>query len=307
MRVKQPVCWWRAVPRLCLAAALFLAVAASGADADQAKRSAATEAAAKAQRKAILSEIQKLPDHDWAGEYYAGDGLGVNTTLALAPGAGFVFEWHGCLGLYDRNYGTVTATNGVIRLACAFENQQKGFQGIAPALVPIAWGSRHYLVPATEVIDFCNSVNDGGEPRTDMHGTFFLRTGDEKKAVAGLPQVPAAFRGYLLVKPVEATIIRVGSSTTRPSVADWKFKDTPVTLDAGTNAGLRVGMELVVTEPSNMVESVRISKVTADRAEGVMTQIGEEEPGPQMGWRLSTQAPWRNGARNKSPLAPTSK
>jgi hypothetical protein len=75
-------------------------------------------------------------------------------------------------------------------------------------------------------------------------------------------------------------------------VVDWKFRDTPVTLDAGSKEGFRVGMELVVTKPRDTVETVRITKVEETRSEAIMTQTGEEEPGPKVGWRLSTQAPW---------------
>jgi hypothetical protein len=278
-----------------IALALFVACGTGCANPDQAKRSAAAESTAKSMRTQILAEVKGLGAHEWAGEYYAGDGLGVNTTLAIAPKSGYVFEWHGCLGLYDRNYGAVTWTNGRVRLAFTFENERKGFQGIAPELTPISWGPRHYLVPADDVIGFCNYVNDGREPRTDAHGFYLLRNGDENKEAGGLPNLPSEYRSYLLGKPIEATIIAVGASATRPSVVEWKFKDTPVTLDAGTNKGLRIGMELVVTEPQNTVESVRITKVEADRSEGIMTQIGEEAQGPKAGWRLSTQAPWRTG------------
>jgi len=275
--------------------ALLVASWAGAADSDQAKQSRAAETTAKSMRQKILAEVKRLGEHEWAGEYYAGDGLGVNTSVVIAPKSGYVFEWHGCLGLYDRNYGTVAWTNGRVRLSFTFANQRKGFQGIAPELIPISWGSRHYLIPADDVIGFCNSVNEGREPRAGTFGSYLLRKGDENKTVVNLPKVPAEFRPYLMDKPVEATIIAVSPYTTRLSVAEWKFKDTPVTLDAGTNKGLRVGMELVVTEPRNLVESVTITKVEEDRSEGIVTQIGEEDPGPKSGWRLSTQAPWSTG------------
>jgi hypothetical protein len=271
---------------------LLVLSVANAADREQAKRSADAERNANSKRQAILAEIKRLGDHEWAGEYYAGDGLGVNTSVVIAPKSGYVFEWHGCLGLYDRNYGAVVWTNGRIRLSFTFENQRKAFQGIAPELIPVSWGSRRYLIPADDLVGFCNNVNEGREPRNGSHGLYLLRRGDENKRVTGLPQVPEEYRQYLLAKPIEGTIIAVGPYTTRPSVVDWKFKDTPVTIDAGRKRGLRVGMELVVTEPPDTVESVRITNVEETRSEAVMIQAGEEEPGPKVGWRLSTQAPW---------------
>jgi hypothetical protein len=279
-------------PYLQISLVLLLVCVAVAADPEQAKHSATAERNAKSKRQAILGEIKKLADHEWAGDYYAGDGLGVNTSVVIAPHSGYVFEWHGCLGLYDRNYGTAVWINGQIRLSFTFENQRKGFQGIAPEFVPVSWGPRRYLVPADDLVSFCNDINQGREPRTSSHGSQLLRRGDEKKSVTGFPKVPAEFEQYLLAKPVEATIIAVGAYTSRPSVVDWKFKDTPVTIDAGKQQGVRVGMELVVTKPRDRVESVRVTKVEETRSEAVMIQAGDEEPGPQVGWRLSTQAPW---------------
>jgi hypothetical protein len=40
------------------------------------------------------------------GQYYLGDGLGVNCSLELHPDHRFRFVWRGCLGMYDRNQGT---------------------------------------------------------------------------------------------------------------------------------------------------------------------------------------------------------
>lgn len=133
------------------------------------KRSEEANQAAEKIRQAIRKEIKTLGNHAWAGEYYFGDGLGVNVSLILAPASGYVFEWHGCLGLYDRNYGTVTWHNGRIRLSFTFPNEQKGFVGIAEEFIPVSWGDRQYLIPSDDIVGFCNSVNDGSEPRKGPH------------------------------------------------------------------------------------------------------------------------------------------
>jgi hypothetical protein len=62
-----------------------------------------------------VRELKTLKAHAWAGKYHYGDGLGVNVDLSLAPKSGFVFTWHGCLGLYDLNYGGVEEADGRIR------------------------------------------------------------------------------------------------------------------------------------------------------------------------------------------------
>jgi hypothetical protein len=258
---------------------------------DSDKHSAQAETTAKTLRLQIREEIKTLGNHVWAGEYYFGDGLGVNVSLIIAPKSGYLFEWHGCMGLYDRNYGAVTCIKGRLRLSFTFPNKRQGFEGIAEELVPIAWGDRKYLVPADGIVGFCNAVNDGSESRKGPHGFYLLRRGDEEKEVKGFPPVPEKFRPYLLASPIDAEIVGVGKFTTRPSVCDWKFRDTPVTLNRGKKQGLLVGMTLHVAEPDNVVESVTITKVDDERSEAVMTQM-EEEKGPRIGWKLSTRCPW---------------
>lgn len=252
--------------------------------------------AAEALRQQAREEIKTLGNHEWAGEYYWGDGLGVNVSLVLAPKSGYVFEWHGCCGLYDRNYGAVAWTKDRLRLSFTFPNERKRFQGIAEEFIPVAWGDRKYLIPANEIIGFCNRVNAGDEPRKGMHGRYLLRDGDEKKEVRRFPGVPEKFNPYLLAHPIEADIVGVGKYTTRPSVCDWKFKDTPVTLNCGKKQGLLAGMELSVIKPENLVESVTVTKVDEERSEAVMTQIDEKEAGPQVGWRFSTRSRWNSVA-----------
>lgn len=237
--------------------------------------------------EAIKREIESLGKHAWAGEYYHGDGLGVNVSLAVAPQAGFLFEWHGCMGLYDRNYGTVTADQDRLRLSLTFPNKREGFQGIAEEFVRVPWGDRTYLVPTDDIVGFCNEVNGGGDP-----DGYLLRRGDEEKTVTGRPNVPAKFRPYLLAEPIEAEITEVGKVTLRQSVADWNFVDTVVTVDKGRAHGLLPGMQLFVTDPDGLIESVKIQEVEDDSSEGVMIQIGEDDEGPKPGSKLSTRAPW---------------
>ena len=259
---------------------------------DDAKYTDTAEKTAKQLRDRIQTAANSLTNHPWAGEYYCGDGLGVNVSLLLAPGAGYVFEWHGCLGLYDRNYGNVTETNGSIRLSFTFQNERKGFQGIAEEFIPVPWGERHYLIPSDKIVGFCNNVNEGTEPRDAGHGFYLLREGDEKKVASGFPMVPEKYRPYLLAAPITAEIININSVTTRPSVCEWRFKDTTVTLNAGKDKGLRKGMEMQVVKPANLVESVLVTSVADSTSEAVMTQAGEKETGPKKGWQLSTRCPW---------------
>ena len=280
--------------RTCLQVTIFLLLTRTAVAAGRANDKFSENAAATANtlRERILAEIKQLGDHDWAGEYYEGDGLGVNISLAVAPKAGYVFEWHGCVGVYDRNYGSLAWANDRIRLSFTFDGKTQGVQEMAPEFTPVRWGKRRYLIPANDLVGFCNKINAGEEPRADVHGSYLLRRGDEGAEISGFPNVPKEYRPYLLDRPISARILSVGKYVTRPSSGEWKFKDTPVALSFGSAKGLRVGMELYVTEPRNVVESVWVTRVEVDRSEAIMTQIEEKQPGPERGWQLSTQAPW---------------
>lgn len=272
---------------------LLLATEAGAREEAEEKYSKTAGKAAKIKRGKVLAELKKLGAHDWAGDYYAGDGLGVNTSLMVAPNSGYLFEWHGCGGLYDRNCGTVVWTNGRAQLSFTFQNTREGFQGIAPELVLVPWGARRYLVPADDIVGFCYDINEGREPRIGAHGFYLLRRGDEDKKVNVLPKLPDEYRHYLLAEPVEATILAVGPPTTRPNVVDGKFMDMPVTIDAGKEQSLRVGMKLFVTKPPGLMRSFRVTKVNDNRAEAIMIHAGEVvQPGDPVGYRLSTHAPW---------------
>ena len=201
-----------------------------------------------------------------------------------------MFEWHGCLGLYDRNYGNVTVKGNELHLEYTFPSQRRRGLGLAPILVPVIWGTRHYLVPNDEMIRFCNSVNSGSERNGDAW-SFFLRQGDPPEEPTGLPKVPEEFDSYLLRKPVEAQILSVGQYTIEPGLAETKFYIYPVKIDAGSASGLQVGMELDVLEPPSTFQTVEITKVEQNQSEGVIEQMDDDRHTPVVGSRLSTRNP----------------
>lgn len=262
------------------------------------KYSPEAEAKAHGLREAIVAEVESLAKHDWAGQYYYGDGLGVNVILAIAPKAGFVFEWHGCMGVYDRNYGPVTEKEGRLFLKLEFPNQREGFQGIADEFIPIAWGERHYLIPADDVLGFCNDINDGTEPRDGGHGSYLLRTGDEGLKVSGPPKLPEEYARYLLDNPIEGEIVEVGEELKVPGIGGWNFIDTRITLKPGKASGLLVGMKLRVVDPKDETSSLTITKVDDESCEAVMTRVPKYDASPQVGWKLSSRPAWRDDLEN---------
>lgn len=244
------------------------------------KHSEAAQKYADKLRREINSEIQALGNHPWAGVYYQGDGLGENVTLMLAPSSGCLFEWHGCLGLYDRNYGRVKWDGEQIHLSLKLLNEREGLGGIAQDLVPVNWDGRRYLIPSDDLVGFCNEVNDGSEPRRGPHGLHLLWDGDEEIEVQGLPEVPEEYQPYQLSQPIEAEIIGASSG---------KSEEMSVTLNCGSRAGLLQGMRLHVVEPEDSFESFEVVEVDEDQARAVVMYPDEDDPRPQVGWRVSTR------------------
>jgi len=254
---------------------------------DWGKFSKKSEAASEAQRKLIEQELKSLHEHPLAGHYYYGDGLGVNVRLDLAPRSGFVFTWHGCLGLYDLNYGKVEETGGRVKLVFRFPNDQKGFQGIASELIPVLWGERHYLIPPDRVVDFTNAINAGFEPRSGLHGRFLLNGGDELKPVRAKPNIPSQYSAYLLERPIEAEI-----SSVKESRVEDSERITNVVLNVGTAQGVKAGMEFWVHAPERLYGNAQITDVgsTQSIATLKMFEADCKSHVPSLGWKLSTHA-----------------
>jgi hypothetical protein len=245
----------------------------------------------------IKSELNEYKNHRWAGEYYFGDGLGVNVSISLAPKSGFVFTWVGCLGLYDLNYGKVEEKDGKIIFLPELPNKREGFQGVDTEFYPVLWGERHYLIPMKRMIDFTNDVNSGFiSPRSSykmFSGLFPLRESDREKPASGKPNIPAEFMGYLLDKPIKARISEVlESSLVDDEDYDSKTRTTVVILDVGSKNGVKVGMEFRTFKPSRIFEAAEIIEVgeTNSKARIVQTVFKDVESlVPTIDWRFSTR------------------
>ena len=256
------------------------------------KNSQEAQAEAQARIEKIRNEIKSLNGHPWAGEYYHGDGLGVNVSFYIAPDAGFVFEWRGCLGLYDRNYGTVSFENDLVSINPILPNRRgAGFEGIAMEFLPVFWGKRVYMVPSDEVVKFCNDINSEREPRKEAHGFFLLRRGDEKVEVTGFPVLPEKYRPYILKKPVRVTVISVGESETKAGRYGGSWIYTTVTVMAGSKQGLLPGMRMYLVNPEHVSTGLlEVVEVSATSAKVLVRRDADSkyDQALQAGWQLAT-------------------
>jgi hypothetical protein len=105
----------------------------------------------------------------------------------------------------------------------------------------VRWGGRIYLLEPDGTNLFAAAVNFGIEPRQrignwDYLATrFFLRWGDEEKAVVGNPVLPEPWASYLRDSPIKAEVTKI----------ELQNQKRIYTVNKGSAAGLKVGMVLV--------------------------------------------------------------
>lgn len=164
----------------------------------------------------------------------------MNQTLILWDDGSFRGITAGCFGAYSWNPGQYRVVDDVVILRSNDERR----------LLLVKWGERRYLIPEGEIVEFCNSVNQGFEPRDDLRGFHFLRHGDEAKPVSGFPKISEKWRAYLLEEPIRGNVVRVVDGT--------------AVLDIGANDGLKVGMDLTALSP-NKIDDARLKVISVEQ------------------------------------------
>lgn len=189
--------------------------------------------------------------NDISGEYYFGDGLGMNCTLKVYPNGRFSFLWTGCLGTYDKTQGKAILENDVLHLSPGTPTVQKGVRGSRTNFFAIPWQGRMYLVH--DIVEFCSDINQGQEPRDSRRGFYYLRTNDWEKPVTGTPQVPEAFSKYLLDKPVKGKISEL-------------LNEREAWVNLGSERGILPGMTLTARDQgAGFFTQLRVDAVEASR------------------------------------------
>ena len=236
----------------------------------------------KTKREKIETEIARLKDHPWAGQFgYSHDHSG--RILTLAPENGFVLnDW----GHWERNdiYGTVEWDGIHIKLAS--ENPGDPIREVHTKYRLVRWGERLYLIPDSEIIEFCYDVHTSNEPRYAFGwGRYLLRLGDWIKEVKGKPEIPDEFLQHLLDEPVDALFLSVTIGEKQP------YHTANVVLNKGKNDGLLPGMKLCAEERNDRggYNSMTLTKVDEMQSEGLLHHDGVL---PKAGQEYSTYARW---------------
>jgi hypothetical protein len=179
-----------------------------------------------------------------AGEYLLGDGF-VNETLNLSVTGRLKYVWSADDGGISHGIGEAKVVDGrlVLKAVIWFPNREPK---LFPEYYPIRWDKRLYLLSESDMLLFCNAVNLGLEARDEGSGLFYLRKVLPQKArdgleepkfdkAVGLPELPRPWSDFLLKRPLQGKVIDV-------------LNDGRAIVDLGSDAGLRVGMELLVVD-----------------------------------------------------------
>ena len=138
-------------------------------------------------------------------------------------------------------------------------------------LLPIEWSGRIYLIYEKDVKNFVNAINLGIEPRpwlssdsvvSPWFGSFYLRSGDQRKKVVGRPDLPKEWIAFELSHPVIAKVVKVISRK-----QEKYGLESIAVINKGTNDGLKIGMLLVakneVPSSGDTTEIISVQKTTA--------------------------------------------
>ena len=248
----------------------------------------------------LLTVTTAAQETELAGSYFAGHDFGGSTITLNADGS--YYRSSGSCTYTTAESGTFVVSDGIVRFKILkytgaplgsdeavdlLDNAaRKTFFGYGGdykvesiktdfTLRAVKWGSRIYLLYDNDFGYFAKAVNAGFEPRDNprsegiFFGSFYLREGDEKKRVSGLPSVPQEWQSLLLKKPITAKVVGiVGEGPERIAL-----------LNKGSLAGLRVGMIFVSedAEPSGrgMTEIISVEETFARLRVGPDTKVGD--------------------------------
>lgn len=203
------------------------------------------------------------------GDYYFGDGRGVNCSLSIQEDYRFTFQWTGCRGENDKNEGTWKLVGDTVVVSPKAPNRHEGFKGMDTRFVPVVWKSRLYLVDEFQAPCFVARLEERSNEvywKNNIHGLWYVLLEEGKpvmKAVDLPDYIPARFKEFMGLPPVKATVVTMAS-------------DSTVTIDKGSRSGLRTGLHLVGTSPAQDIELISVMPESATARVGYFSESTSE-------------------------------
>jgi hypothetical protein len=242
-------------------------------------------------RDLILSAIKKDGSlKPWEGIFSTGNSFHISGWLISAK------QGYASIGRLA-DMGKVEVHGNRLRLVSISRPFANGKSNVLDLDI-VKWGERVYLIEPTRIIDFCNLVNSGAGISPSAPRRFFPRKNADAIIPPGtLPDVPKEYRGYILQKPLVATLITVSRKKRRVVLPG--INGTAVgyigEINIGTSQGLRVGMELFPLADVSSV--ITVYQTREESARVLVTSIAEEDrksliPGSKLS-TLDLATEWR--------------
>lgn len=216
----------------------------------------------KAKRRFDL--IKQFPPKDeWEGIYTFSTETG-STELYLSFTAGFV-NYHVYHTLRRLDYGSAFDKTDSVKLVS--EKSKKSRRSIfSTKLIKVKFGDKHFLVPKNRLQDFAERAVGLSTSLSDF--SYYLWKLDEaEKKVFGLPVLPKKYLHFLRF-PINTEVIRIGNR----QLYQHKFEDGTVnyeevyrfvTLGAGKNKKIKLGMNFYVEDLGEWIEITKVSSNTS--------------------------------------------
>lgn len=250
----------------------------------------------------VNTSAQETPSKaELVGRYYSGHNFGGSSVTLKADGT--YTDSSGSCTYSTKESGTFVVSDGAVRFKILkytgnhhgdepevdlFDNQaRKAFFGyrddqeVAPivteyALVPVKWGKRIYLLDEKSFDDFTDAINLGFEPRDDLRsepyaGMFYLRDGDERKPVSGIPSLPREWSALLLKNPVTATVVSIYGNQ----------QETIAIINKGSRDGLRVGIKLISNDEKPLIWAMS-EVISVEETFARVRVVGETKVGSKL-------------------------
>lgn len=232
----------------------------------------------KAKQK-LKSIKQFAPKNEWEGVYSRGIEVG-DVRLIWNLEGGF-FDYYYYHELRSLNYGKIKESPSLIELVSEkpliSTPAKKQSVTSVNKLVKVKVGERHFLVYENRVQDFAERAVGLS---IDLQDYFYYwsKVEDYEKNVFGLPILPSEYK-HLLRYPIEAKILSVGRKKIIPneqSTKEFNFDDIhyPITLNAGKNKSIKIGMNFFVEELGEWIE---ITKVAQTKSIGFIKRNFDED------------------------------
>ena len=241
---------------------------------------------AKFREKLDLMKNAKFED-EWEGNYFDDlTELGI-TSFRWDSNVGFVDLYiYTCYPeLRDINYGKVINTPEYVQMIPEFgENSPR--KAMSVKYVKVKWSDRHYLVEESSIAAFAEkAVGIYVEPQDDENEipqkwSRYWVSGDSEQELTGFPVFPASYK-KLERFPIETKIISAGKRTIESDTeiaGSYQVGDAAVytvTIGAGKNKGVKIGMKFDVAETK---DEIYITKVNQNNAVGViLRQLNDDK------------------------------